>query len=335
MGHTLLRYRSFRRNEALMKKAFTLIELLVVIAIIAILAAILFPVFAQAKTAAKKTQDLSNVKQIGTAIQMYLNDSDDVYPQAYYYVNDNSSANGYVHWSGTLQPYIKNLQIFVSPGDKNQGLAPTNFIGNNRGAGVPAGQTSQVATVQDNQAPRLSYTANGLLMPRKRRTADPANTIGSGVVDDPSGTILVAPMTDNVPCINDSSQASGLAYKTHRSTNPLLLTDAGTGAAATVSPFAGEAVSEVGRASYWAVSVNTAKKQLEDCKTLSGNGRVHLVYTAPERFGDGANYVNADSSAKFRTLAATLNPNAFLWGKRAYTAGGGAINKPGTTVNVD
>jgi prepilin-type N-terminal cleavage/methylation domain-containing protein len=59
-------------------KAFTLIELLVVIAIIAILAAILFPVFAQAKAAAKKTADLSNMKQSALAAQIYSGDSDDV-----------------------------------------------------------------------------------------------------------------------------------------------------------------------------------------------------------------------------------------------------------------
>ena len=63
-----------------MRKAFTLIELLVVIAIIAILAAILFPVFAQAKEAAKRTTDLSNAKQIGLAFQMYAGDYDDTSP---------------------------------------------------------------------------------------------------------------------------------------------------------------------------------------------------------------------------------------------------------------
>ena len=67
-----------------MRKAFTLIELLVVIAIIAILAAILFPVFAQAKLAAKKTVALSNAKQISLASQMYMNDNDDNVVKSYF-----------------------------------------------------------------------------------------------------------------------------------------------------------------------------------------------------------------------------------------------------------
>ncbi len=86
-----------------MKKAFTLIELLVVIAIIAILAAILFPVFAQAKNAAKKTQSLSNVKQLGLGVQMYAGDADDSFVQS-----ETGGGDNYVSWAAAIYPYIKN-----------------------------------------------------------------------------------------------------------------------------------------------------------------------------------------------------------------------------------
>ncbi len=89
-----------------MRKAFTLIELLVVIAIIAILAAILFPVFAQAKAAAKKTACLSNAKNIGTASMIYSSDNDDLFPSVY----DGGSGGDPIV---TLYPYIKNLQIWT------------------------------------------------------------------------------------------------------------------------------------------------------------------------------------------------------------------------------
>jgi prepilin-type processing-associated H-X9-DG protein len=91
-----------------------------VIAIIAILAAILFPVFAQAKMAAKKTADLSNFKQAGLGIMMYTTDNDDVYPLSYFY--DVSFATPYAnsyYWSSQncVQAYIKNLDILKSPVD--------------------------------------------------------------------------------------------------------------------------------------------------------------------------------------------------------------------------
>jgi prepilin-type N-terminal cleavage/methylation domain-containing protein/prepilin-type processing-associated H-X9-DG protein len=101
-------------------KAFTLIELLVVIAIIAILAAILFPVFAQAKESAKKISCLSNQKQFTLGSIMYSGDVDDTIVPAW-----NSSAptlrdNGSVYrswtaWTGLIQPYVKNLQIIDCP----------------------------------------------------------------------------------------------------------------------------------------------------------------------------------------------------------------------------
>jgi len=85
----------------MLRRGFTLIELLVVIAIIAILAAILFPVFAQAKVAAKKTQDLSNVKQMTLAHQMYWGDYDDV--------SVTSFSNGIPgDFTFMVQPYMKS-----------------------------------------------------------------------------------------------------------------------------------------------------------------------------------------------------------------------------------
>jgi prepilin-type N-terminal cleavage/methylation domain-containing protein/prepilin-type processing-associated H-X9-DG protein len=91
-------------------KAFTLIELLVVIAIIAILAAILFPVFAQAKAAAKKTVCLSNQKQIGLGIQIYINDVDDTLPMDQYWVATPPTLQ--VRWEAMIDPYVKNGNKF-------------------------------------------------------------------------------------------------------------------------------------------------------------------------------------------------------------------------------
>ncbi len=99
------------------RQAFTLIELLVVIAIIAILAAILFPVFAQAKVAAKKTQALAQMKQLGLAVEMYSNDSDDVYVPCTNY--DAATDSPSRIWTVPLFPYVKSKNIFILP-DANQ-----------------------------------------------------------------------------------------------------------------------------------------------------------------------------------------------------------------------
>ena len=113
-----------------MKKAFTLIELLVVIAIIAILAAILFPVFAQAKLAAKKTADLSNLKQNMTASLIYSNDADDYLPHTNW-------QEDYV-FAARVLPYTKSRDIFKNPAvSAKQGAVQRQKADNGFAGGAP------------------------------------------------------------------------------------------------------------------------------------------------------------------------------------------------------
>lgn len=116
------------------KRGFTLIELLVVIAIIAILAAILFPVFARARENARRASCQSNLKQIALGIFMYAQDYDEKLPL---YEGDNysgsvlsanvSPTNTY-GWADTMQPYLKSTQIFQCPSETN-GPGPTSTSG--------------------------------------------------------------------------------------------------------------------------------------------------------------------------------------------------------------
>lgn len=144
------------------KKGFTLIELLVVIAIIAILAAILFPVFAQARDKARQTSCLSNMRQIGTAINMYLQDYDETFhkgnwiniPRPHVFppfgtLTGGSYIQGWSRWPFFYYPYIKNIQIFDCPSSPdtiaeltntnwgNDGNYAYNYSGLTRDEGTP------------------------------------------------------------------------------------------------------------------------------------------------------------------------------------------------------
>ena len=161
------------------KAGFTLIELLVVIAIIAILAAILFPVFAQARDSARQSSCLSNTKQVGIAAIMYAQDYDETFPRF-----DNNGSNLYsecsyhpdavcetpdwgnmtlsskglqasedVMFFGSLQPYIKNYQVGICPsiGASNWSSAVANAAGNGINWGGP----------YDKAKEKLYYSALG------------------------------------------------------------------------------------------------------------------------------------------------------------------------------
>ncbi|MCD6351804.1 MAG: DUF1559 domain-containing protein [Armatimonadetes bacterium] len=99
-----------------MRRGFTLIELLVVIAIIAILAAILFPVFARAREKARQTSCLSNVKQLALGMMMYVQDYDERFPVfgPAWGTNPSPPGTGVSWWQG-IYPYVKNYQLYVCP----------------------------------------------------------------------------------------------------------------------------------------------------------------------------------------------------------------------------
>lgn len=122
------------------RRAFTLIELLVVIAIIAILAAILFPVFARAREQARKTSCASNQRQLGLGQRMYVQDYDECWVSVYddnWYNADNANGRRII-WADKLTPYIKNRAIYACPSDPKVSVDPPPYNAGQWWTGLPS-----------------------------------------------------------------------------------------------------------------------------------------------------------------------------------------------------
>jgi prepilin-type N-terminal cleavage/methylation domain-containing protein/prepilin-type processing-associated H-X9-DG protein len=142
------------------RSGFTLIELLVVIAIIAILAAILFPVFATAREKARQTSCSSNLKQLGTGMLQYVQDYDESYPAGSGTWTDSSGLHSnYQGWAGQIYPYVKSLGLYQCPDDPQK--SPQNWqlqISYAMNYAIMKGQSA--VAIQGLQASQLTAAAN-------------------------------------------------------------------------------------------------------------------------------------------------------------------------------
>jgi len=256
-----------------LKKAFTLIELLVVIAIIAILAAILFPVFAQAKQAAKKTVALSNAKQLATANMIYMADYDDTLIKEYFGFPSGcnwgavawGTPGAFYSWRHAMEPYTKSKGLLQDPTNPFQ--AENFWTVSFDGQGVPGAEryASSNFAVNNSIVGFANGECGGPYTPSGQSSLD--------ILQDVAGTILMVP---------NRSQWNDLKWHFGATGFP-------------------GGVSNLNDTS-WCITARGAATPT--CPAL-GNGPIHVVNRS-------ANFVWADGHAKSRPYSQTLRASDAL-----------------------
>lgn len=273
--------------------AFTLIELLVVIAIIAILAAILFPVFAQAREKARQTSCLSNMKQVGLGLYMYVQDFDEKYPgaaQAVQPINGGSTTDLRIPIDRQLNAYVKNDRVWACPSDSTRAFPASDtrvqfWDGNYRALGLfrSYSYAAEIYTVagggtatRDPNTGLSNYVGNVAL-----NSANPAQGKALAAIDRPSETIAMMELW-----VNDPNSTSNVSYVGSVHSNVFTNCDAWK--------LAGRDPSN-----------NTGANALTPCGANTSKPTVG--------HSNGGNYVMADGSAKFRTWGDVRKNDFYLF----------------------
>ena len=190
---------------------FTLIELFVVIAIIAILAAILFPVFARARENARRASCQSNLKQIGLGIAQYTQDYDERGPQnAFGTYNGNATLSTQYFWHDAIYPYIKSVQVYVCPSHgytSGQGPVTDTFVQTATGVTRLSISASKVVYYADNNTYHNGVACDDSCTPAQANAASPgypkvntpfAKDVHIGRLEAPAQTILLMDSDNNI-----------------------------------------------------------------------------------------------------------------------------------------
>jgi prepilin-type N-terminal cleavage/methylation domain-containing protein/prepilin-type processing-associated H-X9-DG protein len=200
---------SFRRR-ADRRAGFTLIELLVVIAIIAILAAILFPVFAQARESARRTSCSSNMKQVGLAFLMYVGDYDETFPWG-----ASNAVQPTQTWYDLVEPYVKvGARGF---GFQSAGQPQRTFYMcpsfSNQTVPMQPGDPAPMAFSATQITPAMSYAANGNIIPMGNTNLPgfwfPGRITALASLQAPASVVLASHSVGTRPCVAGDDATSG------------------------------------------------------------------------------------------------------------------------------